>query len=126
MITKANKTTNAPHGWIITVKATGEATRTPFDPKTSLEQLKTAVAGYIELVTMNGTMGRYDGFCNDEGKLIGLPANEVISTIYGRDIIYGDVVICKHDRHGETQGLSDEETAEIFATLTAAGAVIAA
>lgn len=121
-----NTNTIAPHGWIITVKTNGVAFRTPFNPKTGLEQLQNAVAGYIELVSLSDPISRYDGFCNDEGKVIGLPANEVISTIYGRDIIYGDVVICKHDRHGETQGLSDEETAEIFATLTAAGAVIAA
>ena len=119
----SNKT--APHGWIITVKASGEATRSPFDPDKSLEQLHAAVAGYIELVTLGGSLRRFDAFCNDEGKINALPFNAVISDLYGRDIICGDVVICKHDAMGETIGMTDAEADEVMETLTYAGAIAA-
>lgn len=115
---------NSPHGWIIVVKSDGITTCTPFDPEHSLKQLQSGVGGYIELVTMRGSMSRFDGFCNDEGKLQGLPVNGVISSLYGRDLVCGDVVICNHDAYGETIGLTDEEADEVIDTLKAAGAKV--
>ena len=119
------KSITAPNGWLVTVKASGEASRIPFDPETSLEQLQSAVAGYIELVTMRGSLRRFDCFCNDEGKIHGLPVNEVISAMYGRDRICGDVVICNHDATGDTTGLTDSEAEVVLAELEANGAAIA-
>ena len=120
------ETTNAPYGWLVTVKATGEAGRVPFNPEKCHEQLQSAVAGDIELVDLYFNLKRVDCFCNDEGKINGLPVNKVISILYGRDLICGDVVICKHDDMGDTQGLTEEESSGVLATLEAAGSVIAA
>lgn len=121
-ILQMNTNTKAPHGWIVTVKANGDSFRTLFDPKTGLEQLQASVCGYIELVALSGDLSRYDGFCNDEGRVNGMSVNEIISVLYGRDKVFGDVVICKHDASGDTQGLTNEECKDVIATLKAAGA----
>lgn len=45
------------------------------------------------------------GYCNDEGKLIGLPANRVV----GNDVIAGTFVIAGDGMDGSTISLTDEQ-----------------
>jgi hypothetical protein len=75
--------------------------------KFSLEELQGAVGGLIQLFTLRD--GR-DMWCNDEGKLDGLPANLLATAMwidtYGPyDVIVGDVIVT--DR-ASTQGDEDE------------------
>lgn len=119
-----SKHKTAPEGWIITIKATGEAAKEPYTPQASLAQLQKSVGGYIELVSLRGALSRYDCFCNDEGNINGLPVNWVVSALYGRDAVCGDCAICAHDEEGETLGLADGEVDEVLATLGDAGAVV--
>ena len=114
------ETTNAPHGWLVTVNASGEMSREPFDPCNSLRQLQQTVDGYIELHSLRR---RYDCFCNDEGRLKGLSVNEPITVLYGHDLVCGDVAICTHDADGETMGLTDAEAVDVMSTLREFGAV---
>jgi hypothetical protein len=75
------------------IKSSGEIT--PIAPKNGksfdLQELQGYVGGYIELVRLS------DGkvmVVNEEGKLHGLPVNQMASAIYLRDSIVGDVVVC--------------------------------
>jgi len=56
----------------------------------SLEELQAAVGGYIEMVrTINGYM-----YCNEEGKLLGLPMNlAATNMLLFDDVVVGDVVV---------------------------------
>tara|TARA_R110000824_G_scaffold42116_6_gene124468 strand:+ start:6562 stop:6807 length:246 start_codon:yes stop_codon:yes gene_type:complete len=56
-----------------------------------LEELQKAVGGYIEgVTTANG--GRF--YCNEEGKLMGLPHNPAANSMIDfDDYIVGDVVV---------------------------------
>ena len=56
-----------------------------------LEELQKAVGGYIEgVTTANG--GRF--YCNEEGKLMGLPHNPAANSMIDfNDYIVGDVVV---------------------------------
>ena len=74
---------------------------TPFKPKNgtdfSLEELQNVVGGYIEILDLrNGQII----VVNEEGKLKGLPVNQIATEAYCMrfqpygDIIVGDVVLC--------------------------------
>lgn len=61
----------------------------------SLDEMKAIVGGYIEILPIGENLLMV---CNEEGKLIGLPTNE-IATLYALangilDCIAGDVLIC--------------------------------
>lgn len=57
-----------------------------------LEALQKAVGGYIEYVPCDGPLGFM--YCNEEGKLMGLPPNpKATRMIDFHDIIAGDVVV---------------------------------
>ena len=57
----------------------------------SLEELQAAVGGYIEMVRTNNVGYLY---CNEEGKLLGLPVNMAATTMIEHDdVIRGDVVV---------------------------------
>jgi len=60
-----------------------------------LEELQKAVGGYIEgVTTANG--GRF--YCNEEGKLMGLPHNPAANSMIDfNDYIVGDVVVMEGD-----------------------------
>ena len=74
----------------------------------SYEQLKEAVGDYIEMVSCDPEItGGYDHYyCNEEGKIIGLPANHVathLSTYTSPfDVVCGDVIFCKGDDEGNS------------------------
>jgi hypothetical protein len=61
----------------------------------SLQQLKEAVEGYIEMVPMNNPA--YDGkimFCNEDGHRLEKRLNPVASLISNQTIV-GNVIICE-------------------------------
>lgn len=81
----------------------------------SYSVLSDAVGGYIECVELNPGLSLW---VNEEGKLIGLPTNQVATriwdTVFGfnTDIIKGDVILTGGaDSEGNTLGLSDEMVA---------------
>ena len=60
----------------------------------ALPMLQEAVGGWIEAVSLRD----FDFYCNEEGKLTGLPVNEVATAlweeVYGpTDVIMGDIII---------------------------------
>tara|TARA_E500000305_G_scaffold99272_1_gene91367 strand:+ start:646 stop:897 length:252 start_codon:yes stop_codon:yes gene_type:complete len=57
----------------------------------SLEELQAAVGGYIEMVRTNNVGYMY---CNEEGKLQGLPVNRAATSMIDfDDVVVGDVVV---------------------------------
>jgi hypothetical protein len=82
--------------------------------KIDLEFLKAQVDGWIELVPVRGTT--INMYLNEEGKLEGLPFNELASRIAWRtrsvsqsDAIVGNVVLVGAiDDEGDDTGLEDE------------------
>lgn len=71
--------------------------------------LKSAVGGYIELVYVNGLPKNIDMFCNETGKLNNLAPNINI----GYDVVVGTVIFARHNRDGDTIGLTDSDIADI-------------
>lgn len=89
------------------------------------DQLSGSVGGLIEAVDLGPDLTMW---LNEEGKLIGLPVNEIGSALwvleYGNtDIILGDVVFTgPSDENGDTLSLDDKWTStikELVATLEA-------
>ena len=60
----------------------------------SLEEMQAIVGGYIEIVSLGDDLM----VVNEEGKLIGLPINDVATAMITNDIIVGDVLICKNNQ----------------------------
>jgi hypothetical protein len=82
---------------------------------TELETLQEAVGGLIQAVDLTPSLTMW---CNEEGKLVGLPVNPVATAMWTRyfgesDIILGDVVFTGgSDEEGETTAiLSDDADA---------------
>ena len=94
--------------YILKLSTDGHITREPFNADKSLESLQSIVGGYIEAFPLNG-FDEFDFYCNEEGKLEGLPFNPIMLGVCDYDIICGNVAVCKHDDEGETLGLTDEE-----------------
>lgn len=96
-------------GTIVILRSTGErAVLTVFDPNV-LKHLTAAVGGYIEQVPFF-TQYQYNpglkpvkcvAFCNEEGKLLGLPHNAIATHIWHSqmpdgaktDVLVGDVAV---------------------------------
>ena len=82
----------------------------------SLETLQDAVGGYVQAIDLGDQVTMW---CNEEGKMIGLPHNPFGQAfwekMYGRtDYIVGDIVLTGGaDNEGETIGLTDEQITEI-------------
>jgi hypothetical protein len=78
----------------------------------SYKQLKEAVGGYIELVRCDPEVtGGYDHFyCNEEGKLEGLPFNPEATRLStwtaDSDPIVGNVIFCKTGKNEDGEGES--------------------
>jgi hypothetical protein len=76
------------------------------------DTLSKTVGGWIEGVALEGVTA----YCNEEGKLMGLPRNEVATSlahrdeaIYPNDFIVGDMIVLGPlDDEGESVSLSDE------------------
>lgn len=77
-------------------------------PDNSLETMQRFVGGWIEMVTLDRSLdGSIVLWCNEEGKLMGLPKNRYLSL--QPDVICGDFFISAVDNDGETVGLSESE-----------------
>ena len=85
--------------YLVYISATGEVVRIDQPTRLDLRLLQTLVGGYIEHV---GGI-KYEGhdcymWCNEEGKLKGLPINTKATEIFQKahgpvDVIVGDVVV---------------------------------
>lgn len=69
---------------------------TPQGKYFTLEELQKAVGGYIEIVPIDK---EYSLVVNEEGKLMGLPINEVATRLYRKvrytnDFIVGEALLC--------------------------------
>lgn len=93
---------------LITIKTDGSVTETDITAPPSLETLQEIVGGYIEAVPYFNSYGGEPcvAFCNEEGKLDGLPVNEVATAAWGEvlakhgglfDLLVGDIVIVTGD-----------------------------
>jgi hypothetical protein len=87
--------------------------------------LSEAVGGYIQIVHLRG---RFDGFAmyvNEEGKLNGLPMNDLATVVWEKsfgaftDVIVGGAVIVntKTDDEGNELPLTDEQTEYLMKEL---------
>ena len=80
--------------------------------KPSLEELQAAVGGYIEMVRTNNVGYLY---CNEEGKLLGLPVNMAATTMIEHDdVIRGDVVVMELDEEKEEDEYKSEDMTRHF------------
>lgn len=70
-----------------------------------LETMQKLVDGYIEMVPY-GSNG-VDLVCNEEGKLNGAEPNRPVWG--GRDVIFGQFLLVRHDAEGNCIGLSDQD-----------------
>ena len=70
-----------------------------------LETLQGLVDGYIEIVPY-GSNG-VDLVCNEEGKFNGCEPNRPVWS--GKDVIFGQFLLVRHDDEGNCIGLSDQD-----------------
>jgi hypothetical protein len=68
-----------------------------------LESLQGTVGGYVECLPLDH---RIDIWCDEEGKVKGLPANRLVGR---KTPIHGDFLIAKCDEEGNTVGLTNAE-----------------
>ena len=97
-------------GNVLVLKVDGSAEVTKFTAPVPLEFLQKAVGGWIELVPDFDVFGDQKGvvaFCNEEGKLNGLPVNAKATEAWAKSVgttvadlgdeLLGDVVIVSGD-----------------------------
>jgi len=96
------------------IKTTGEVIELDITAD-SLTTLQTAVGGWVQAIDIATDMTMW---CNEEGKLTGLPHNPFAQFMWDKafgahtDYIVGDIVLTGGtDEEGETLGLTDEQTA---------------
>jgi hypothetical protein len=87
----------------------------------TLAVLQESVGGYVQVIDIRDDVVMW---CNEEGKLEGLPHNPVGQTLWngtygaGTDYIVGNVVFTGgSDEDGETLPLSEERASEIRAVV---------
>ena len=95
------------------------------DASELLEALQTTVGGYVEVLTL--TRQEADMYLNEEGKLMGLQANQratwlaraLGAHLLPGDFIAGDVLILGGpDNQGDNQGLTPLQVQELQTALT--------
>lgn len=100
-------------GRMMTIAADGTMVVEQLDRAPSLERLQRIVGGYVEqvpafdIVEEDGVRTRVVAFCNEEGKLEGLPANTVATKMWLKsaarvgvpvhDMLCGTVVVLSGD-----------------------------
>lgn len=105
------------HAVKITTGGTVEVVDYPADD--SLHFLQACVGGYVEAIDFSVARFEVTMWLNEEGKVYGLPRNGLATwlaqdSIMLGDWIAGDVVITGlPDNDGNTQGLTDYETAAL-------------
>ena len=77
-------------------------------PKITLEDFQKVVGGWIEGISIGQNITMY---CNEEGKIIGLPVNYLATYIVQNmrqftDVVCGNVIFSKIDKDGEEISLS--------------------
>lgn len=87
--------------------------------KPTLKFLQKCVGGWIEHVITNRLPSDIDIYCNEEGKLYGLPYNHVGTLLYNNpyDCIVGTAVIVASNADGESLWLSDAQVNLIIHTI---------
>lgn len=76
-------------------------------PNLSYEAISGAVGGYIQLIHLRNDFEGYAMYLHEEGKLIGLPMNDLATAVWENsfgaytDIILGNVVIVNAKTDGE-------------------------
>lgn len=103
------------------VKTSGEVTELDLTSD-SLTTLQTAVGGWVQAIDLASDLSMW---CNEEGKLTGLPHNPYAQFMWDKvfgahtDYIVGDVVLTGGtDSEGETIGLTQEQV-DIIKAVTA-------
>ncbi|MDO4647175.1 MAG: DUF3846 domain-containing protein [Eubacteriales bacterium] len=84
------------------------------DKKDSLNDI---VEGYLEAIyPFQAPHRALCLFVNEEGKLLHLPPNRVLTDQDGRvyDILQGNMCVVAHDSEGEMRDLTDEEVEAVF------------
>lgn len=96
-------------------------------PESSYEAISSAVGGYIQIVPLQNDFAGYAMYLHEEGKLIGLPMNDIATAVwensYGRtDIILGNAVLvnANTDEDGNELPISEEDAEKLMAKLTSA------
>ena len=85
--------------------------------KGTLEQLQSAVNGYVERIPFTIDDHILEAWVNEEGRLLNLPANDFVSDMIGfsyRDrnfMAFGDILITAPDEHdlSTSRGLNESE-----------------
>jgi hypothetical protein len=98
---------------ITTVFTDGKLNSVEQDTCPELEQLRDAVGGFIEAVPYFEWFGtrKCVAFCNEEGKLDGLPVNTVATYLWRAttpnmsDVLVGNIVIVGYDTEEELKAL---------------------
>lgn len=103
------------------VKTTGEVTELDLSSD-SLQTLQTAVGGWVQAIDLASDLSMW---CNEEGKLTGLPHNPYAQFMWDEvfgahtDYLVGDIVLTGGtDSEGETIGLTQEQV-DIIKAVTA-------
>jgi hypothetical protein len=103
------------------VKTTGEVTELDLSSD-SLQTLQTAVGGWVQAIDLASDLSMW---CNEEGKLTGLPHNPYAQFMWDKvfgahtDYLVGDIVLTGGtDSEGETIGLTQEQV-DIIKAVTA-------
>lgn len=103
------------------VKTSGEVTELDLTSD-SLTTLQTAVGGWVQAIDLASDLSMW---CNEEGKLTGLPHNPYAQFMWDKvfgahtDYIVGDIVLTGGtDSEGETIGLTQEQV-DIIKAVTA-------
>lgn len=80
--------------------------------RNNLGELQSFVYGLITVVSITDEI---DCICNDEGKLMGLPYNRVITNNAGEvwDILVGNILCVRHNKAGEFTSILPEDVKTI-------------
>jgi hypothetical protein len=89
------------------------------------DSLSEAVGGYLQVVHLRGKFDGFAMYVNEEGKLNGLPVNDLATVVWEKsfgaftDVIVGNAVLVNAvtDDEGDELPLSDEQTAYLMAEL---------
>lgn len=73
--------------WIL--KADGTKNFVPTSKKPTLKEMQAAVGGYIQPVSVDFDGRKRTMIVNEEGKIVGLPVNELATKIYQESYRYG-------------------------------------
>lgn len=94
----------------IIVKKVNEEPKVVSYEEFGLDEMQEIVGGLIEAVYVGGEI---DLWCNDEGKIFGLPSNIALGDVDERrllDVINGDIFFAARNESGDTIGLTEAQS----------------